>query len=126
MKKSGWVVPSIVTGLVIAGSGSVPRKIVLSPEATFVKSIVSATASEFAAVIASRSVHSVTSQEPVPGSAVELTWNVVAAPAGAASVNVIRTATHPVVRIASPSWRGGDATVLRVARPFQPRSERRS
>jgi hypothetical protein len=71
-EKSGWVVPSIVTGCVIAGS-ALASEMRLSPLATLVKSIVSAAESPLAAAIASRSVHSVTSQVPSPGSTVELT-----------------------------------------------------
>jgi hypothetical protein len=72
----------------------------LLPDATEPKLIVSDTASAFAATMASRSVHSVTSQAPVPGSATEFTLNVVAL-ADATKVNIAAN-TRVVVRNRRP------------------------
>src|SRR5436190_24389093 len=65
----------MTTGLVIAGKG-VSGVIVCGPGLGILKAIVSEPAAALAAVIASRRVHSVASQMPVPGSAVELTVKV--------------------------------------------------
>ena len=118
--KSGWVVPSISTGLETAGS-VVRRKMSPLAEATALKSIVSAIASAFAAAIASRSVHSVASQLPVPGSSTEFTWNVVAAPAVAANdAPAVRASTRaktkPRRRIRTPQGAGprGESPILGV------------
>src|SRR5438034_5127029 len=74
----------MTTGLVIAGKAE-SGVIVCGPGVGILKAIVSEPAAALAAVIASRRVHSVESQMPVPGSAVEFTVKVTPAIANAAA-----------------------------------------
>src|SRR6267142_2824751 len=65
----------MTTGLVMVGKGET-GVIVCGPGLGILKAIVSEPAAALAAVIASRRVHSVASQIPLPGSAEELTVKV--------------------------------------------------
>src|SRR5438309_11255028 len=73
----------MTTGLVMGGKGE-SGVIVCGPGLGILKVMVSEPAAALAAVIASRRVHSVASQTPLPGSAVELTVKVCPAIANAA------------------------------------------
>src|SRR5688572_7626151 len=65
----------MITGVVIIGKAET-GVIVCGPGPGILKSMVSEPGAALAAFIASRKVHSVASQVPVPGSAVEFTVNV--------------------------------------------------